>query len=290
MSKKVYEVITDRILKLLSQGTVPWRKPWSSISGLPKNLISEKTYRGVNLFMLAFSGYASPFWVTFRQCKERGGHVRKGEQGWPIIFWKDLRPMESEGKGTDEDEDHPQFVVRYYTVFNATQCEDLDYPQPEIRNADFDPLIQCEQIVAQMPYPPAITHDKAQAFYAPKPDLVNVPPGEFFQTEGEYYSALFHELAHSTGHESRLNRTTLCESKGFGSDPYCREELVAEMTAAMLCGLVGIDGAVIENSAAYIAHWIEKLKEDPKLVVFAASQAQKAADFIVGKSVLSEAN
>ena len=284
MSKNVYEVITSRIFQLLEEGTVPWRKPWSSVEGLPKNLISEKTYRGVNLFLLAFSGYSSPFWMTYRQAKQLGGHVKKGEQGWPVIFWKDLR-REREDEEEDADEERPLFVARYYTVFNATQTEGVDFAEPEVQNPDFDPIIRCEQIVAQMPDRPQIFHEEQRAYYNPKCDVVNVPAGEYFIGEPEYYSTLFHELVHSTGHESRLNRSSLSETKGFGSDPYCREELVAEMTAAMLCGYAGIDGKTLENSAAYIQHWMEKLEEDPKLVISAASQAQKAADYVLGTSL-----
>jgi antirestriction protein ArdC len=279
MKLTLYQRITDQIISLLEKGTVPWNCPWSTVSGILRNLTSNKVYRGVNLFLLAFSGYSSQYWLTFKQCKELDGNVKKGEKGWPVLFWKSLR--DDNRNDQDPEEDRPRFVARYYTVFNATQTEGIDFPQPTIQNQEFDPIIQCEQIVSEMPNKPSIAHDEQRAYYSPLQDIVNVPQGIYFSEESEYYSTLFHELAHSTGHQSRLNRPSLTESKGFGSDPYCHEELVAEMTAAMLCGYTGIDGATIENSAAYISHWIEKLKENPRFVVNAASQAQKASDYIL---------
>jgi len=288
---KPYQVITDRILALLEQGTVPWRKPWAD-TGAPKSLASGKAYRGVNTFLLAaqgaMTGYASPYWITFKQALERGGHVRKGEKSTPVVFWKILQ------KGGDgENEDHADEdaapgmkripMLRLYNVFNVEQCDGVEYPKPEQVERPFTPIETCEQIVQAMPRPPTIEHLQTRAFYRPADDTLNMPRRELFESPEEYYSTLFHELAHATGHESRLARESLKEMSPFGSPTYAKEELLAEMSAAFLCGRAGIEQRTIENSAAYLQGWIAKLRAEPKLVILAAAGAQKAANFILNE-------
>ena len=172
-------------------------------------------------------------------------------------------------------------LLRIYHVFNSSQCDGLAAPSA-IEGAS--PALKPMEIVAAMPQPPDIKHGMTAAFYSPCEDSVGMPSRERFDSEAAYFATLFHELVHSTGHEKRLKRSTLAKSAGFGSDPYCKEELIAEMGAAFLCGQAEIVEQTIESSAAYLRAWLERLRSDRTLIVQAAAQAQKAADFILGKN------
>ena len=277
-----YEIITNKIIERLEHGTVPWHQPWST--ELPKNLASKREYRGINVFVLGSTGYANPYWLTYKQAKQLGGHIRKGEKSSPVVFWKWLE-REQENPDTGEKEAKNIPLLRYYNVFNIEQCEGIPEDKiPELENTrDFHPIDTAEKTVQDMPQRPIITHNEAQAYYRPSADVVNMPPAESFLSDEEYYSTLFHELTHSTGHESRLKRLNTDKLAAFGSKDYSQEELVAEMGAAFLSGHCQIENRTIDNSAAYIQGWLRKLKNDKRLVVFAAAQAQKAADFILGE-------
>ncbi|MCA9069418.1 MAG: DUF1738 domain-containing protein, partial [Planctomycetaceae bacterium] len=277
MAIDVYERITARILTQLEKGTIPWRKPWKGgEAGHPRNLVSGHRYRGVNIFLLTCAPFDLPFWLTFRQAKQLGGHVRKGEESTPVVFW---RWVEREHPETGNVEKFP--VLRHYNAFNIEQCDLPAEKVPEIATVpenDFEPIQLCEDVVAGMPDPPSIQHGGGRASYRPATDSVQMPRPERFDGPEEYYSTLFHELTHSTGHPSRLDRPGITEIKPFGTPDYSREELVAEMGAAFLCGHCGIENTVIENSAAYIAGWLQRLRNDKRLVIQAAAAAQKAAD------------
>ena len=289
MAIDVYQRITAHILGQLERGTIPWRKPWGSgEAGHPRNLISGHRYRGINVFLLSCATHDSPQWLTYRQAKELGGHVRKAEKSTPLIFW---RWLEREDPDSGKIEKFP--LLRSYAVFNVEQCELPPEKVPTISTAPenaFEPIAACEQVVVEMPDAPAIRHGGGAASYRPVSDTVQIPKPERFDEPGEYYSALFHELTHSTGHESRLKRPGIVDEIRFGSQPYSREELIAEMGAAFLCGHCGIDNTVIENSASYIAGWLSRLKDDKRLVVQAAAAAQKAADFILNRRTNTEAD
>jgi antirestriction protein ArdC len=301
---KAYQVVTDRIIELLQQGVVPWRKPWRGGDvGAPRSLVSGRAYRGVNVFLLTTSsaamGFTSPYWLTFRQAQERGGHVRKGEKSTPIVFWKMLEHRRSQHEDSDDPSDDPGDetveekkipYLRYFAAFNVGQCEGIQYPRPDVEPApDFSPLEACEEIFQRMPHPPSLQHKETRAFYRPREDMINMPKPSLFESSEEYYSTLFHEMVHSTGHASRLNRRSLAEMVPFGSESYAREELIAEMGSAFLCGRGGIGMETLKNSAAYIDGWLRKLKDDPKMVVIAAASAQKAADYILAQSAVREA-
>ncbi|MCA9178403.1 MAG: DUF1738 domain-containing protein [Planctomycetales bacterium] len=282
MSAKPYQIITDRIIQLLEDGVVPWRKPWTSHAAPPQNAVSRRPYRGVNVFLLACSRYDSPYWLTFRQAKQWGGSVNKGEKATPVCFWKWL---ETEDEETGEIRQRP--LLRVYYVFNVAQC-DLPSGKLPVTPAedchDFVPIEQCEQVVAAMPRRPDLKHDADGAFYRPSEDCVHMPPQERFHSSEEYYATLFHELTHATGHSSRLNRDGIVDPVSFGSPSYSREELVAELGASFLCGHCRIEQATIENSAAYLQGWLKQLRGDARLIVTAAAAAQKASDFILGMS------
>ena len=279
-----YQVITGRIIDLLEQGTVPWRKPWkqSTLDGAPINLVSKKPYRGINVFLLACEGYDNPYWLTFKQAKQAGGHVNKGERSTMVVFWNWL------DKKTDKLDSQGQPVVdripflRHYNLFNVEQCDLPEGLVPALSDQPtMEPIEACEAIVQAMPDKPAINHNGGnRAYYRQGTDSVHLPNRARFNNQEEYYSTLFHELTHSTGHSSRLDRKTLTEYDGFGGENYSIEELVAEMGAAFLCGTAGIETQTIDNSSAYIAHWLRALKNDKRMVVTAAARAQKAADYI----------
>lgn len=281
---EVYQRVTDRIIELLERGVVPWRRPWAGgPAGFPKSLASGRAYRGVNVFMLHAAGFESPWWITYKQARERGGHVRKGEKGWPVVFWKWLE-REERDPATGEPKTRKVPLLRQYSVFNVAQCGEIDAPAPpDARTFDFDPIEEAEAVVQGMPKPPTIGHGQNRAAYCPASDHVGMPRRERFERPAEYYSTLFHELAHATGHPERLGRFPEGQAvASLGSPTYGREELIAEMGAAFLCGRCSIADRTVENSAAYIDGWLEKLRSDKRLVVMAAAQAQKAADFILG--------
>ena len=288
MSKKsVYQIVTDQIIEMLDNGVVPWHKPWKGTM-YPSNLISKKAYRGINPFILAcvasMKGYDSPFWLTYNQAKKKGGQVRKGEKSTLVVFWKWIEKEVENDNGEMKKRSFP--ILRYYNVFNLDQIDGIESPEAKEMNEDFNSIECAENIIHNMPNKPQIYHNGTRAFYRPSEDMVTLPKKERFENEEEYYSTAFHELGHSTGHESRLKRDL---SGFFGDEKYSQEELVAEMTAAFLCGVCEIENVTIENSAAYIAGWKKKLKEDEKIIVRAAAQAQKAADFILNENNEAEA-
>src|SRR5579859_6813488 len=277
----VYEIITEKIIKQLESGVAPWRKPWTCQT--PANLITQKEYRGLNVFTLASQGFPSRFWLTFNQATKLGGRIRKGEKSSPVVFWNI-----GDGRQTDTQDGATQasrsFLLRYYSVFNLSQAEGIDIPASLLKETRTnDPIETCEQIVTNMPNPPALEQSD-RAWYSPSNDVVGLPARRLFHSSEEYYATEFHELAHSRGHAKRLNRENFDNLVSFGSESYSKEELIAEMTAAMLCGVTGIDQKTLENSAAYLKSWITRLKSDSRLVFSVASQSQKAADFIQGKT------
>ena len=285
-----YQEITDKIVGLLESGVVPWHKPWSVPGGEPQNLISRRPYRGINPFLLNLAPYASPYWLTFRQARTLGGTVRRGEKSSPIWFWKFWTPRAKKDPDRQPGEISSRDlkaipVLRRYRVFNVEQCDGLGDHVPELpgdQRTEWQRIEAAETLVAEMPQKPRIEHGRRGAFYRPAVDLVGMPDRDRFEGAEAYYSTLFHELVHATGHESRLGRKGATAASRFGSPTYSREELVAEMGAAFLSGRAGIEHATIEASAGYLAHWIDKLEGEPQLAVQAAGAAQKAADFILG--------
>lgn len=270
MSQKIYEIVTAAITAKLEAGTCPWQMPWAKMGTAPRN-IKGNTYRGCNFFLLSMMGFSDPTFMTFKQAAALGGTVKKGEKGVPVIFWTFMEDKKS-------GEKFP--MIKYYTVFNISQTEGVKYTAPVVPDNTFTGIEAAEAIVNGFENPPTVNHGGDRAAYNRAQDRIVMPLKAQFTTEGEYYSTLFHELGHSTGHDKRLNRKELC-SDGFGSENYSLEELTAELTAAFLCAEAGIDGT-INNSAAYIKGWLMKLKEDPKIFVQAAGKAQKAANFILG--------
>ncbi len=287
----VYQVITNRLIEKLEAGCVPWRKPWRSI-GAPRNLVSKKFYRGINVWLLTVQGYTSPYWATIRQINELGGAVRKGEKATPVVFWRiyvdgvELKAGEPEPEAQEaEEHGKRRFVLRYFSVFNTEQCnlpasvaDKLALPEQR----KHDPIEACEKILAGMPNAPEIVHAGDKAFYSPVTDRVTMPPRGLFESAGEYWATLWHECGgHATGHPKRLNRDSIKEAAPFGSATYSLEECIAEMAAAYLCGIAGIENRTIDNSAAYLAGWLARLRNDRKFIIHAAAQAQRACDYVL---------
>jgi antirestriction protein ArdC len=272
----VYELVTNRIIEHLEKGVVPWQRPWTG-GEPPTNLINGKPYRGINVWLLNSQNYSQNYFLTFKQVKELGGSIKKGEQALPVIFWKWL---EKENNETKEIENVP--ILRYYNVFNIGQCEGIPREKlPQVINRKNVSINSCEKIIQEMPKRPKIQHDEQRAYYNRQDDYVNMPKVETFKNSEGYYGTLFHELVHSTGHNERLNRKELLESKGFKSEDYAIEELTAEMGSSYLKSYARIPVEQLENNAAYIQSWLERLKKDKKFIIYASSQAQKATDFIL---------
>ena len=278
----VYEIITEQVLEIMSQGVIPWKKPWNARSA-HRNLITGKQYRGINVFLLSCSSFSSPWWLSFKQAKVKGGMVRKGEKGRQIVFWKPFLTQD-----TETGKEKKIFMLRYYTVFNLDQIEGIEAPQ-EPETIELEPIAEAERIVSEMQNRPVIEQAGGnKACYYPGKDSVQMPYFQDFDESEKYYSVLFHELGHSTGHGSRLARKEVQVCSRFGSEDYSKEELVAEMTAAFLCGESGILPATVENSAAYLQSWSARLKEDKKMVINAAAAAQRAADYILNRNLTEQ--
>lgn len=287
-----YQQVTDRIIEALEAGVVPWRKPWTTI---PHTSVDGHRYRGSNVFLLSITamleGYESPYWGTYDALKAKGGQVKKGSKGTMVVWWarKTIQETDSAGAPVLKDGKPVEksfMMLRSYKVFNVEQCAWSDGMPDKFKGlrddldtsgfAHVDATIEtyCEA-------GPTLNHGGDRACYAPRTDTVTMPTLGAFDDPESYYATLFHELTHSTGHPSRLNREGIADFDGFGSHRYGREELVAEMGAAMLCAEFGID-STMESSAAYIKSWLDVIQCDPRTVVSAGAQAQRAVDLILG--------
>ncbi|MCU0440407.1 MAG: zincin-like metallopeptidase domain-containing protein [Raineya sp.] len=282
----VYQIITEKIIQALEKGIVPWKQPFKSISTglLPHNFVTGKRYRGVNLILLGSLNYPIPAFFTFQQINELGGKVKKGEKGTPVIYWNTTE------KENEKGETEKKSFLKYYTVFNIGQTEGIEIPTKYtnlIQWSESERLIQknenCERIIEEYPNKPIISIEEGnKAAYYPKLDKIVMPTMAQFFSDDEYYATLFHELIHSTGHEKRLSRPSLTEMAKFGDEKYSKEELVAEIGATFLCAEAGIE-STFGNSTAYIQGWINRLKDDKKLIISASRQAQEAVEYIFNK-------
>lgn len=281
----VYQAVTDKIIEQLNKGTVPWHKPWRD--GLPRNLISNRPYRGINVLLLLSLGYEQNYFLTFKQLKEVGGSVKKGEKATLVVYWNFVEKKEEGEEETTEKK--RRSYLRYYLVYNIAQCTGIDDRVPPFEQTVHQPITACEQLIKDMRNMPRIQHKQQSAWYDPIDDLINMPKKDSFESAESYYGTLFHELIHSTGHNSRLVRRTLIEMAEFGSDAYSHEELVAEIGTAFLQAHTGIESQ-LEQSAAYISNWLKRLQDDKRLIISAAASAQRAADYILGFSPEKEEN
>ena len=285
MKNNIYQELTDKFVSLVNEGTNPWRKCWSSVGGLATNATTLKPYNGVNqLFLGLFGDYSTPYFLTYKQALASGGNVRKGEKGSKVVFFKPL--------AIDNENGDAKIIpfLRQYTVFNVSQCdglEKLDLPVPQ--TYDNPPLIEAERAVAEIPDCPRISQGRGghRACYTPALDRVSVPSIEQFYSSEAYYKTLFHELAHATGHQKRLNRpgiTGLSELSTADLDGYAKEELVAEIAASFVVSRLNLWNADLEEeSLAYLRHWLKQLQKNPRELIHASGPAGKAADWIFGQ-------
>ena len=272
----VYSLITNRIIELLKAGTIPWRKPWT-VAGLPQNLISKRPYRGINVMLLNSMGFEQNLFLTWKQIQTMHASVKRGEKGTVVIFQKMV-----DGKKDGEPTGKKISMLRYYKVFNIAQCTDIPNSYlPKINETRNEPIWECERILEHMEDCPVIQHGGDEAYYAPAEDYINMPSINLFENIDAYYGTLFHEIIHSTGHQKRLSRKEVYENPAFGTEPYSLEELVAEMGACYLKSHAGLSIEKLKNSAAYIQSWLKVLEGDSRLVIYAASRAQRAVEYIL---------
>jgi len=272
-----YELITNKIIEKMKTGQVPWRKPWKFQP--PRNLVSKRSYHGINLLLLTLNEYESPYYVTFHQAKQLGGSIRKGEHGTPIVFWKLLKTLNNDSV-KEEEKTKVIPYLQYSTVFNLCQTEGIESPNDA--PSTLAPLAVCEEIIAGFIDKPQTIHTLLpKAYYQPEADMIHMPSKTSFVSSEAYYSTLFHEYVHATGHEKRLNRHAQENTNfDFGSKDYSREELVAELGSAFLCAEAQIDNSVIDNNTAYLNSWLKALQDDKKLIIVASAKAGKAVDYI----------
>lgn len=279
----VYEIIVDRILDKMEQGNIPWKQEFKS-GKLPANYITKKPYRGINSLLLQSAGHTSPWYLTKKQIHSLGGRINQEDfkNAELVVFYKQPN-RDSHCEYEDESDDKYKkkwFLIRFYKVWNITQT-DLEYN--DLPQSDILPITACENIIAGMPGKPQIEHIDVIPSYSPSKDIIRIPPQERFTRAEFYYSTLFHELVHSTGHQSRCSRETITDLSAFGSNDYGVEELIAEIGASFLCNASGIQQTTIDNNAAYIQNWCNAIRANKKLIFSASSKAQKAVDYILGE-------
>jgi antirestriction protein ArdC len=272
----ITQQVTDRIIAELEAGAAPWVKPWRADSSADKSIVTGKAYQGVNRLLLGMSsmaqGFGSPYWATFKQWSDRGASIRKGSKGTQIIFYSPIsRTIKDQVTGEEEDVSYA--VLKSFYVFNSEQVDGAEVPAPAAAPDQFQIDAAAEAFIVGTGA--RISHGGDAAFYAPGPDRIQLPHKAAFQDAASYYATAFHELAHWTGHDSRLDRKL---SGKFASPSYAFEELVAELSAAFLCQDHGISGEL--RHAGYIGSWLKACREDKRAIFRAAALAQKASDFL----------
>lgn len=275
-----YIVAASSTAWVTEQGIIPWKKPWSE-GGAPQNLFTRRPYRGINIMLLASSGYTENFFVTPKQLKEVGASAKPDEKPHIVVYWNWNNEKESGEEKAEAEAKKKTPILRYYRVFNIAQCNDIPESQIPSVTREAYPIPACEKVVNEMQNKPKILHKENRAFYNPLLDFVNMPTKKNFDSDESYYATLFHELIHSTGHLSRLNRRGLIEMEEFGHDRYSFEELVAEIGACYMESLTGIAPKQFEQNVAYINGWLQRLKNDKKFIIQASAFAQKATDYIL---------
>lgn len=292
MTRDIYAEVTNRIIEELEKGAAPWIKPWRSLGGSnqPHNAASKRPYSGINVLLLWIAqldkGYKSQGWLTFKQASELGGTVRKGEKSTQIVFVKPLSFKEKDDNGNvvkdehDNDVERQVNMLRAYHVFNVEQCDGIKVPAmaplpPPPTDPEFDAWVA--RTGAQ------VTHGGDRACYIPSMDQIAMPNRAAFSTPSQYSATMLHELGHWTGHKRRLDRNLRGR---FGNEEYAAEELIAELTAAYRCAVMGIDGDL--RHAGYIGHWLKLLKSDKRAIFTAAAAAQKATQFLADLADMPE--
>ena len=280
MTIKIHEIVTERIIAEMEKGNLPWKRPWSMVSGGAISHVTGKSYSLLNQWLLSQEGE----YLTYNQARGEGGNVIKGSKSELIVFFKPYKVSGTDTDGKKVDKTIP--LLRYYNVFHIGQCEGI---KPKYASVvlpkEFDPIEEAERVACEYSDREGIPIIHAQqngAFYSPLYDRITLPLKNQFSDSAEYYSTLFHELAHSSGHQSRLNRFSVDSVWQESKDDYSKEELVAEITAATILATIGIEtSSSFKNSAAYIQSWISALRNDKSLIISAAGKAEKAVVLIM---------
>jgi antirestriction protein ArdC len=283
----IYDKITNLIIDKLESGVVPWQKNWKT--SLPKNFVSGLDYKGINIMLLGMQDFESNYWLSFKQCRDIGGTVKKDEKSTMVVFWKPIVNFK-DNESDELPEAKINFLLRYYFVFNIAQCNIPDEVLKKKNTIPTNPkIMEAEKIIEGYPNPPeiAINNMIPNPRYLPRLDRVEIPSIENFKTSDDYYASLYHELAHSTGAKHRLCRKGIIDTITFRSEQYSKEELISEISASFLCNISGIE-KTIDNQSSYIANWLQVLKNDNRMVLIAASQAQKACDYILNNSTTNQ--
>lgn len=267
--KDVQVMVNEIIIDQLEKGIVPWRAAWTD-PGIPTGLISKKPYRGINILLLAPLGYQRNAFITMKQLEEIGGSAKPDEMPHVVTVWN-YPNQTSGGKG--------QGKLTYYMVYNISQCIGTEDLSPDIFR-ETDPIKACERIISNLVSGPDIRYKEPTAFYDPLEDYINMPKMKTFGSPASYYAALFHELAHSTGHHTRLDRMGLVQMSEYGCSRYTMEELVTEIATNYLENLAGIPCSFTPDKE-YIDAWTKKFSGDRYLIFNACALAQKAIDFIL---------
>ena len=288
----IYQMVTDRIIEQLNQGVIPWQKPWVGGEGEAISYTSRKPYSLLNQFLLGRPGE----WLTWKQIQEFKGKVKKGAKSRFVVFYTWVDEKDEQGDPiVGEDGKTMQYpVLRWYQVFHLSDTEGIDSKlQTVAPNPEISPIEDAEKVISEYVAREgeatgfSFVNDSpsSQAYYSPSEDKVVVPMLSQYEIPEEYYSTTFHELTHSTMHEKRCDRKGENKNASFGGEAYSREELVAELGAAMLCNRIGIEvEKAFKNSAAYIQHWLKALKNDNKMIVWASGRAEKAAKYILNEA------
>ena len=282
MKLDIYQMVTDRIIAQLESGIIPWKKPWTGVSPLNGgafNRVTKKSYSILNQMLLGEGGE----YATFKQWSALGGKIRKGEKQKVVVFWKVIHKTIQDKDGNDKEVGIP--FLQYYGVFHISQVDGVE-PLNKEELKEVDPIPEADEIIDSYVKREGIKYQEIasnEAYYSPLDDRVVVPMKSQFENANEFYSTAFHELTHSTGHKTRLDRSHIGVA-AFGSEEYSKEELVAELGAAGMLNLLGIEiPETFKNSTAYIQSWIRALRNDKKMIVMASSKAEKAIAYILGR-------
>lgn len=282
--KAAYEELLGMVVSDLESGQIPWKMPW--FAKIPTNFHTKQPYHGINVLALNSVArkreYSSHYWITERQAIRRGGNIRKNEIDNPAFIimakWESISSRDETG----EEQIDWWLMMREYRVYNLEQTSGLRYTKEQATIPLFNRDERAEEIVFGYKDRPTIKYDPERAYYRPYHDDVHIPKIDQFASQEEYYSTLFHELVHSTGHTKRLSRSSFHETIHFGDTSYAKEELIAELGAAFLCAQLGFFSQTRKNTAAYLQSWLAALLDDRTLLLQAASHAQRACDCILG--------
>lgn len=298
MKKDIYAEITNAIIEELEKGQIPWAKPWVTTydnGNVARSYTTGKAYSLLNQMLLRKPGE----YITFNQCKEKGGHVKKGAKAKMVVFWKMLSCEKRDEQGNTLTDENGETIrelrpfLRYYQVFHINDCEGIE-PKYTTKSSEplpgttLQPIEKAEKVLTDYINRESITleieEDTDDAYYSPAKDLIHLPALTQYTNANEFYSTAFHEVTHSTGHPARLNRLATGAQAAFGGTEYSKEELTAELGSCCVLASLGIDTmTTFRNSAAYIQSWLKALRNDKKMIVGASARAEKAVRFILGE-------